>query len=323
MDADELDLARKKLAIDTRLRRVDQELARRRLSLDTVTPSGWRVLLTPTGAAVAGAILALLGTAAGKWADYLANRRQQETSVIMKAGDVPIALAPEQQDTQRARNLLWFSQAGYIHLPGSFVAQLQQAAKLPSGQTIDAPIIQSSATTNQASSAEIDLTYFESGMEYDDSGPLPPAIRPSSEHQKSTSFRQPTTGESLDPTIFPYIGLPPRQAAAQGINSGDLCAVYSVMNKKLAFAIYADASPSGKHADGSNRWPLGSIALVKLLEVSVTENKGLTAGLIYIIFPATRPDHAVTPEYIQSHGKELFDVWGGMQRLSNWKPPKA
>src|ERR1700687_5137276 len=107
MDTAELELARKKLAIETRLKRIDQELMRKKLSSTAAAPSGWRVISPPTGEAVAAAVLALLGTAAGKWGDYLATSRQQETNVIIKAGDVPTTLSAEEQEVQRARNLLW------------------------------------------------------------------------------------------------------------------------------------------------------------------------------------------------------------------------
>lgn len=132
MDPSELELARRKLAIETRLKRIDQELARKQIALAEKTPHGWRVLFTPTGAIVAAALLAFLGTAAAKVFDAIASRRQSETSIILKASDVSNA-------TERANNLLWFLEAGYISLPNDFARQLREAAQLPKGKIPFAP----------------------------------------------------------------------------------------------------------------------------------------------------------------------------------------
>jgi hypothetical protein len=64
MDPSELELARRKLAIETRLKRIDQELARKQIALAEKTPRGWHMMFTPAGAVVAAALLAFLGNAA-------------------------------------------------------------------------------------------------------------------------------------------------------------------------------------------------------------------------------------------------------------------
>ncbi|SAL07325.1 hypothetical protein AWB81_08021 [Caballeronia arationis] len=148
-------LARKKLAIETRLKRVDQALARKQLDLAQAefewkksqgAHSGLAFLLTPTGVVLVGAALGLLGTAASKWADYLSTRRQQETTMILKASEVSPAMSPAAQEIQRARNLRWFAEAGYIDLPASYLSQLRAASKLESGQAVPPPVVELSTS---------------------------------------------------------------------------------------------------------------------------------------------------------------------------------
>ncbi len=148
--------ARQKLATEMLAKRVDQRLARQQFALaqsqfdhqkNQATRSGFAALLTPTGVVLAGAALGLLGTAAGKYADTLNTKRQQETAIILKASDVPSNMEPEKQAEQRALNLLWFSEAHYIDLPDAFVARLRSEAKVAKGAPIAAPVFQSSAAT--------------------------------------------------------------------------------------------------------------------------------------------------------------------------------
>jgi GH24 family phage-related lysozyme (muramidase) len=142
---------RTKLAVETRLRRADQQFARKQFALAEAqfawemkrdSQRGWRFLTSPVGVVVLVAAIGLVGTAVGKWADYLNTKKQQETTVILKASEVPQSLSPENQDVQRARNILWFAKAGYIHLPNDFINQMQTAAKLAPGQTLPPPVVQ-------------------------------------------------------------------------------------------------------------------------------------------------------------------------------------
>jgi GH24 family phage-related lysozyme (muramidase) len=75
------------------------------------------------------------------------QRREAEVEVILKAGEVPTSLSPEQQDVQRARNLLWYAQAGYIRLPAELEAQLHKVGRVPEGQGVALPVTQSSGGT--------------------------------------------------------------------------------------------------------------------------------------------------------------------------------
>src|SRR5580704_383498 len=104
-------LERSKLAIETRLKRADQCLAQRQFQLSVdqfewqkteARQHGWRALLSPTGVVIVGAALGLIGTAAGKWADYQTTKRQQETNIILKASEVPQSLSLDAREVQRA-----------------------------------------------------------------------------------------------------------------------------------------------------------------------------------------------------------------------------
>jgi hypothetical protein len=141
------ELARKKLAIETKLRRADQDIVRRQFELaraqfawqqSQAEHSGWERLITPTGVVLVAAALGLTGTAIGKWADYQATKRQQETTIILSANNGTQALSPQSQNVQRARNLLWFAKAGYIDLPKKFVNELETASLL-AGQPVPPP----------------------------------------------------------------------------------------------------------------------------------------------------------------------------------------
>jgi lysozyme len=156
---------RTKLAVETRLRRADQLLARKQFALAEAqfawerkkdSQSGWRFLTTPTGVVVLVAAIGLVGTGVGKWADYLNTKQQQETTVILKASEVPQSLSPENQDVQRARNILWFAKAGYVHLPNDFISQMQTAAKLAPGQTLPPPVVQTQFGTGTDLTARLE-----------------------------------------------------------------------------------------------------------------------------------------------------------------------
>jgi hypothetical protein len=146
MTPEELSFNRTKLAIETRLKRADQQLARAQFELQIKqhASSGWKIFLTPIGAAIAAAALGLIGTATAKWADYVASKKQQETTIILKASEVPPTLSPTDQERQRARNLLWFADAKYIHLPDNYKEQLVSIAKLNPGESPPPPIVQTS-----------------------------------------------------------------------------------------------------------------------------------------------------------------------------------
>jgi hypothetical protein len=107
--------------------------------------SGLRLLLTPTGVVIVGAALGLLGTAWGKQLDYRTTKLEQQTAVILKASEVSDNLPEEDQKKQRALNLLWFADAGYITLEPKILAQIRTDSGLAKGAAVPSPVIQSSS----------------------------------------------------------------------------------------------------------------------------------------------------------------------------------
>jgi hypothetical protein len=152
---EEVELARKRLAIETKLKRIDQRLARQKFEAQSNrdTSSGWKAFFTPTGGTLVVAIFGLLGIFYGKWEDYNINRRTQETTVILKASEVPQSFSAQEQDVQRAKNLLWFARAGYVTLPESFVVQLEKASGLNKDELPSAPVFKYSGEGSLSSSS--------------------------------------------------------------------------------------------------------------------------------------------------------------------------
>jgi len=86
------------------------------------------------------------------------QRRQNEVELILKASEVPTSLTPQEQDIQRARNLLWFADAGYIRLSEQLNIKLRDAGRISQGESVSLPVVQSAGGT-----AAIDLlSRFES-----------------------------------------------------------------------------------------------------------------------------------------------------------------
>lgn len=152
--ADDARLARQRAAIELRLKRAEQALALRQLALAEAeleqkrrSVGGPAFLFTPTGVVLIAAALGLLGTALGKLGDYLNARTQQQTLIILKASEVPTSLSAEQQDIQRAKNLLWFADAGYISIPDELDEKLHTSAGVSQGQSVSLPVIQTGGDT--------------------------------------------------------------------------------------------------------------------------------------------------------------------------------
>jgi uncharacterized protein (TIGR02594 family) len=159
-------LARSKIAIDARLKRRDQQLAREQLELQkadfelrkrTATADGFHFLLTPTGVVLMGAALGLIGTALGKAADYAIKRRELETNIILKSSDVPSNADVNVQARQRALNLLWFAQAGYIALSDDYLSKLRATANVDEGQAVPPPVIASTASATNYTAEDASL----------------------------------------------------------------------------------------------------------------------------------------------------------------------
>jgi hypothetical protein len=142
---DEIRLERQRLAIETRLKRIDQRLASEQFAHEKRQSAGLKAILTPTGGVFAAAALGLLGTGAAKWADNSIEHSKQQTAIILEASKVSATLAPDQQEVQRARNLLWFATWDYLQLPDDLLRELKTKAALEKGQSVPPPVIQSAA----------------------------------------------------------------------------------------------------------------------------------------------------------------------------------
>lgn len=88
----------------------------------------WGNRLTPTGVVFVGFVAGLIGTAEGKIVDYYASQPQQRTTIILKASELRPGLSPDEQETQRASNILWFVEMGAIDFSAACISQLQKAA---------------------------------------------------------------------------------------------------------------------------------------------------------------------------------------------------
>jgi hypothetical protein len=305
-------LARQRFAIETRLKRVEQQLARDQLELQKVqaNSTGWKSLLTPTGGVLIAASLGLIGTAAGKWADNTIEQNKQQTTIILKASEVPTTLSIEQQDVQRARNLLWFANAGYVTLPDNYITQLRAAASLSKGQALPPPVIQSQIPTAAASPFG-DFTFFRSGMTITSDGKCSQDCSRYRDRMDETAYKHPDTRKSLDPWTIPFIVVPTSTYRQGAVVLGDLSVVYNTANGKIAYAIVGDTGPSFM------RTGEGSIALARKLGVPTDPPapQGVRNGIVYVVFPKSRLSAPVTAERIESEGARLFQNWGGEAEL--------
>jgi hypothetical protein len=137
MSPEEVKWNRQKLAIETKLKRIDQKFAREQFR----ATRGWRSLMTPTGAILIAATLGLMGTAVGKWADNQIESRKQQTALVLKASEVSTSGSAEEQKVQRAANLLWFVQTQTLSLSDEVLADLRQSAGVSPGQLVPPPTI--------------------------------------------------------------------------------------------------------------------------------------------------------------------------------------
>lgn len=82
----------------------------------------------------------------GKAADYAIRKRELETNIILKSSDVPAHSDVNVQSRQRALNLLWFAQAGYIELSDDYLSQWRSTANVDEGPAVPPPVIASTAS---------------------------------------------------------------------------------------------------------------------------------------------------------------------------------
>jgi hypothetical protein len=121
----------------------------------------------------------------------------------------------------------------------------------------------------------------------------------------------------MDATKVPYIALPEDFATTFGIRLGDLALVTNQANGRSAYAIYADVGPNGRIGEGS-------MALANALGMPGNPRHDSVAdGVTYLIFPgsASRLGDRVTARNIKLSGAQLYQRWGGRQKLRTCEAP--
>ena len=113
----------------------------------------------------------------------------------------------------------------------------------------------------------------------------------------------------VDSESIPYIVLPGRRTFGAGL--GDFCIVYNTANQKVYGGIYADSGPRDHIGEAS-------IAMANALSIpSSPRNGGISAGVVYLVFPKTKTSWPLSITDIQSKSLSLFNTWGGLNKLKS------
>lgn len=132
-----LELERKRLAIETRLKRRDQQFQHRQFDAGRKGVAAYAQFLTPVGAAVIAGMLGLFGTV---WNGYQSNlietnkqianekleRQKLESTLVLDA--IKTAGAGEEKERQTAANLLFLANAGFLTLPPDKLGIIKEKA---------------------------------------------------------------------------------------------------------------------------------------------------------------------------------------------------
>lgn len=111
----------------------------------------------------------------------------------------------------------------------------------------------------------------------------------------------------VDSAEVPYIALPSGMNFPVG--TGDFGFVINTDNNMSSGCVFADIGPRGKIGEGS-------IALAEAVGISNDpKGEGTESEFIYILFSDSSMGWPLTVNFINIHSKELFEKWGGMQRL--------
>lgn len=129
---------------------------------------------------------------------------------------------------------------------------------------------------------------------------------------------QDSTKEDADPDRYvdsvevPYIALP--SGMKFPAKTGDFGFVVNTENNMTSGCIFADVGPRGKIGEGS-------IALAEAVGISSDpKGEGTESKFIYVVFSGSSMGWPLTVDFINTHSKELFEQWGGMQRLKDEMP---
>jgi N-acetylmuramoyl-L-alanine amidase len=137
LEAEQLKLERQRLAIETRLKRSDQQFQRQQFESSRRGIAAWAQVVTPVGAAVIAGIIGLFGTV---WNGYQGNRietakhaaeerlekQKLESNLILEA--IKTGGQGEEKERQIAANLVFLVDAGLLQLPADKLANLRKLA---------------------------------------------------------------------------------------------------------------------------------------------------------------------------------------------------
>jgi hypothetical protein len=124
---------------------------------------------------------------------------------------------------------------------------------------------------------------------------------------------QDATKENNDPTRYvnsediPFFVLPGNSQIPATM--GDFGYVVNMNTSLSSGCVFADVGPDRKIGEGS-------IALAEAVGIpSDPRGEGTNDKMIYVVFTDTSQGWPVDKAYIDSHSTQLFEQWGGMQRL--------
>ncbi|NDY55189.1 hypothetical protein G3N56_00320 [Desulfovibrio sulfodismutans] len=142
---------------------------------------------------------------------------------------------------------------------------------------------------------------------------LQDATDPAPGYYVSGTSLQDATKENNDPTRYvnseaiPFFVLPGDSRIPATM--GDFGYVVNMDTAMSSGCIFADVGPDNKIGEGS-------IALARAVGIpSDPRGEGTTDQMIYVVFTDTSQGWPVDKKYIDSHSNQLFEQWGGMERL--------
>lgn len=113
----------------------------------------------------------------------------------------------------------------------------------------------------------------------------------------------------VDAATIPYVVLHPR--ALKYVRLGDFATVVNLKNGKTSAALVADESSVGLRVGE------GSIALAEELGINSNPRSGGQAGdVAYLIYPGSGNGRPRELEEIEANAKQLFEAWGGIDKLN-------
>jgi hypothetical protein len=113
----------------------------------------------------------------------------------------------------------------------------------------------------------------------------------------------------VDAANIPYVVLHPK--ALRYAQLGDFATVVNLHNRKVSAAIVADESAPNLRVGE------GSIALAEALGIDSSPRHGGQDGdVVYVIYPGSGNGRPRKLEEILAHSNQLFEAWGGLNRLT-------